>query len=184
MIRAFVAIPLPAELLETVEKLQGELKETDNAFSFVKKENVHFTLKFIGSVEQGEIERIRGKLHAWSANIASFSVSLNSIGCFPSAGNARVVWIGSEEGKEKLVALMKELEQLLPYHQEKREPAAHLTIARVKELRDKEGLKKFVEKYKEKELGSFAVEKIVLFQSVLSRGGAVYTPIEEYGLKR
>jgi 2'-5' RNA ligase len=52
----------------------------------------------------------------------------------------------------------------------------------VKSNRGRQELIRSVEKYREEELGTFQVEKIVLFKSDLTPTGPIYTPLREVRL--
>ena len=54
--RCFIAVDLPDDLREGVVKLQSRLKAVN--VKTVKKENLHFTLKFLGEIEEDKIHPI------------------------------------------------------------------------------------------------------------------------------
>ncbi len=84
-----------------------------------------------------------------------------------------------------MAALQKEVESSLEtigFEPEDRPFRPHLTLGRVKSSRGKEELIRIVEKYREEEIGTFQVEKIVLFKSDLTPTGPIYTPLREIKL--
>ena len=67
---------------------------------------------------------------------SAFPLSLAGCGAFPPSGQPRVLWIGVHQGLQEMRSLHREIgERLEPprYLPERREYAAHLTIARVKD---------------------------------------------------
>ena len=94
-----------------------------------------------------------------------------------------IVWVGVEDSV--LVSLMKTVNKELAFVRENdhEEEVAHLTIARVKTGKDKKGLQEFVKKFEKKEFGKMMVDKMILFESELTREGAVYKVVKEFELK-
>lgn len=180
--RSFIAIEINNEqilaALEELRKVKADLRP-------VGEQNLHLTLKFLGEIQEGDVEKIHAAMCSAFDAFGAFEVSLRGIGVFPSLSYARVVWIGFEKGREKLIDMQRALDEelgKLGFGREKKfEP--HLTIARVKSPLGKEELKKFVLARKESEFGSAAVEKIELKKSVLTPRGAIYTTLRECALR-
>jgi len=169
--RLFVAIDLPENVKEKLRKLQNELKELGN-FSFVK--DFHLTLKFLGEVSEDKIEEIKEKLQNIKVN--SFDLILNDLGVFPDEGYIRVIWVGCSnkevfELHEKIDDSLKDL-----FGKDNRF-SGHITLARVKFVKDRENLKK---KLNIKFSSSFKVDNFKLIKSELTRNGAVYSILEEF----
>src|SRR3989338_4861215 len=102
--RLFVAIELPEELRDYYSKIQDKIGADLANINWVKKENIHITLKFLGEVREERIAKVKKIL----ANIKfePFSLATKEIGVFPSESYIRVVWIGFIE-EEKLFELHK-----------------------------------------------------------------------------
>ena len=70
----------------------------------VKKENFHFTIIFLGEIDQAYIDSIRTRLS--ELLFEPIEIFYKTIGAFPSTNVARIIWIGIEEqGRRKLVDL-------------------------------------------------------------------------------
>ena len=184
-IRAFIAIELPANIIDALKKIQDELKDGSNKVAWGKPENIHLTIKFLGDIEAGKIDGITGLLEDAAAKNRSFAISVKGTGAFPKTDNPRVLWVGIEDNKN-LLPLYNNLEEgleSLGLKKEERSFKPHLTLGRVKLLSDKKLFKKRIEKYKDINLGQFTAEGICLFQSKLTPNGAVYVKLKEYRLQ-
>ncbi len=171
-LRLFISVDLPKELHYAIAQIVDGL--AGNGLNKVRVENMHFTLKFLGNVEQSRVEEIKEAL----AKIAfqPFSIKLKGVGVFPREQRARVVWVGCESAElEKLAFnINTALANMFP----KEEFLPHLTIARVKGKTD---LRKFLAEYKETEFGSFVVHAFCLKQSMLSGSGPAYSDLAVFG---
>ena len=55
MIRAFIAVELPDTLRQELAALQSELRSAGADVGWVKPENLHLTLKFLGDIEENQV---------------------------------------------------------------------------------------------------------------------------------
>lgn len=203
MKRLFVAVSVSEEVKERIKPVLSELSQTGADLKLVSLTHLHFTLKFLGDVEEKKIPEIEKKLAGIAENAKSFDVSVKGVGVFPSLERINVVWAGIEDSS--LVDLMKIVGKELDFAQQSNvfsgvpkfakanfkdirendhgKEVAHLTIARVKTGRNKEKLQEFVKKFQKKEFGSIKVDKITLYESELGREGAVHKVVREFELK-
>jgi len=174
-IRAFLAVDAggaldEAELLSLQERLIkiGDLK-------FIGKGQLHFTIKFFGEISPFYVEEIKGLLN--NLRITPFEVVLVGLGAFPTINRPRVLWIGVEEqGKNLMVDLSRKVEAILRgkiwFDPKPFEP--HLTIARIKNIRDKETLIQLINDHRNKIFGKLTVNELKLKKSILTPQGAIY----------
>ncbi len=171
--RCFISIDIPENIKKEIKKIQDYLPEF-----FGKKtevENLHLTLKFLGEVDEKEIEGVKNKLK--EIKFDKFEVRIDSLGVF-SEKFIKIVWLHLVN----CVDLQKEIdEKLKPLFEKEQRFMSHLTIARVKSLKDK---KKFLEALNNIEIPKlrFSVEKFKLKKSILSSKGPRYETLESYGL--
>ena len=57
--RLFVAVNLPPEVRDRMAAVQDQLRRAQADVSWVRAENVHVTVKFLGETEEKRLERIR-----------------------------------------------------------------------------------------------------------------------------
>ncbi len=180
MKRLFIAVPIAEEVKIKLRLLLQDLQDSKADLKMVSVENLHFTLKFLGDVDEEKISEIIDKLTV--INQKSFSLSLSGAGVFPSSERIGVLWVGINS--PELILLMKKINLALNYiHQEKNEEIPHLTITRVKSGRNKERLRELVQKYKNTSFGEMVVEKIILYESELGKERPKYSKIREFALQ-
>ena len=184
--RCFIAIELSQETTDVLRRIQDELKQSIHGVKWVKPDNIHLTLKFIGDVEKETLEQIKDIMTQAASQTEPFKIKLSSAGAFPTPERPRVIWIGIEEGKKESADITGSIEEkLIPLGIEKEDRAfhPHLTLARVKFLKDKSSVKNALTSLKVPQI-EMTAEKITLFQSTLSREGAIYSVLHESDLKK
>lgn len=179
-IRCFIAIELSQEIKEALIKIENELQETIRGVKWVEPENIHLTLKFLGHIENETVEKIKVILKEIATGTKPFKIKLSSAGVFPSPSQPRVIWVGIEEGKKEsseLANMIEEKTTPLGIEKEARAFHPHLTLARIKFLKDKSSVKNAFGSLKVPQVEMTAT-KITLFQSTLSPEGPTYTALE------
>jgi len=176
MVRSFIAIPCPDELKDKIVEIQSKIPSFCDA-KLVERENIHSTLKFLGDVDDNKIEEIKKQLE-FAKNLNEFKISLKGLGVFPNENYIRVIWIGVNE-PEKIVEIQKQIDENLSSLGFKKEKDfhPHFTIARIKSVTDKFGLKNFIKENSSKEFGSFMTKEVHLMESKLTPNGPVYSRI-------
>jgi 2'-5' RNA ligase len=184
--RLFVAVPFPAEVKNELGKLIDDWRRERDKVGWVKNDNLHLTLKFLGETPLEKLEGLKKNLAAGLNGSKAFTVSLSSAGAFPNLNRARVIWIGASEGKEKLSELAQRVEEAtvpLGFSADERAFSAHLTVGRVKDSPLSEGLLAKIRSCTF-EVRGIIVSEVVLYQSELAPGGSVYTPLERFELAK
>lgn len=171
--RIFISIDMPEEVKKEIKQIQDKLPEF-----FGKKteaENLHLTLKFLGEIDESMTEKVRDTLK--EVRLKKFETEIDSIGVF-SEKFIRIVWLhltGCEELQKEIDEKLKDL-----FEPEKRF-MSHLTIARVKSIKDKQEFLKKLKEIKIPEI-KFVVDNFRLKQSMLKEKGPRYEDIENYNL--
>src|SRR3989338_5305344 len=109
-IRTFIAVELNDRVKETIRNFQGQLKPLDCDISWVKPENAHLTLKFLGDVKIKTIPAVTETLADLCRGMHPFDTALTQPGVFPDLRHPRVVWIGLDDTEGKLGQLAGSLE--------------------------------------------------------------------------
>jgi 2'-5' RNA ligase len=174
--RSFIAIDVESPPLRA---LLEELRAVGGGVRTVAPENLHITLRFLGEIEEGRAGDVGGAMEEVCRSLSPFPLSFQGVGVFPGLKRIRVVWVGVQEGKERLLALQGALEEALQglgFPREKRFHP-HLTLGRVKSPRDTEELRRFVEERRTAEYGVQRVERVLLKKSVLTPQGPLYSDL-------
>lgn len=182
-IRTFIAIEIPEQVKTKIAALQNQLKKENERVSWTKSDNIHLTLKFLGNVEENQIELMAQKLHKALQNVSSFHFAVKNLGGFPNLKRPRVLWVGIEEPTHQLSALAKKIEDALAemgFPKEKRKFSPHLTLGRVKTALSRKFLQKFTQL--SLEAGTVQVEEVVIMKSTLKPTGAEYSPLKRIKL--
>lgn len=167
-------------LLDEIENVKSQLASTNAKIKLVERENLHFTLKFLGEIDPGLIEKIYEVLV--SISFGPFRIRLGRLGAFPSTSNPRVVWIGVLEGEDELSKIHKQIDERLErlgFRRDREKYVPHLTIARVKGSRNKGELIRKIMELGDIELGEMTVNHIRLKQSILTPKGPIYKTLRE-----
>lgn len=184
--RVFIAIELPDKIKKELALIQGRMKPTPNKIKWVEPSSLHITLKFLGEIKEEILQNVFRTVEEVAAEFLPFYIEIKGAGTFPDNSNPRVIWMGIEEGASQLSLLARQLEEKLSregFPPEKRKWVPHLTLGRVKHLRDREDMKKIINQEQETSGGRVKVEKITVMQSRLTPQGAIYTPLQCFSLK-
>jgi 2'-5' RNA ligase len=151
------------------------------------KDNLHITLEFLGDLTDVEIADVCNAVSEVAKKHGSFSINLNKILYGPPKKMPpRMVWAEGEKSDE-LAELKESLQELLlekiSYRPEGRGFTPHITLARISEWEFKKfDLEERPEINEDIDL-VFTVESIEAMESVLKRGGPIYTVLESCELK-
>jgi RNA 2',3'-cyclic 3'-phosphodiesterase len=185
-IRSFIAIPLNPEIISRIEKTQKELKTLPADVKWVNPQSIHLTLKFLGNIEEGNIETIAQGIQNGMRGFKPWSAAVKNMGAFPSLRSPRVVWVGLDDQGGRLVTLQNHIEKemsRLGFEEEARKFSPHLTLGRVRSPKGKNELVKYLLDERERVFGEIKVDRVILFKSELKPTGAVYTVLKEFTLR-
>jgi 2'-5' RNA ligase len=180
--RGFIAIDI--NNTQNVLNLLQEITNSNADVKLVEPQNIHITLKFLGDVEETNIDEIEQIMKDSVKGIKPFLLKLRGTGVFPNHNYIRIVWIGIKgtEVIEKISRSIDEGLSQLGFKREKRGFSAHLTIGRVKTAKNKQLLLTAIEKYKDFDFSTHEVNSIKLKKSVLTPKGPIYTTLREVKL--
>jgi len=183
--RAFIAVEFDQAIRERLAEAATRLRATSTGVKWVSPEQMHLTLKFLGEVEESAADEVAVVMAEAVAGIAPFEVRVSGLGAFPPQGAPRVVWAGLDDSANHLKRLHVRLDSgvaELGVEREGRPFTAHLTLGRVKDPRASQGVRAAIEREAAADFGVQRVEELVLFQSVLSPSGPIYTPLRRQRL--
>ncbi len=177
--RAFVSVNIEdEELKKKIKKVAEEIKNNENGINITKEENLHFTLKFLGEISEDERAEIVKNLSKIS--LPSFDIHIKDLGVFPEFNFIRIIWIGGYS--QELNKLAEEVDKGSINIKSNEGFVPHITIARVKFVKDKEALKKRLNSFLNLDFGLYRVTKFYLMESKLLPQGPIYRPLNEFKL--
>ncbi|MEK6950118.1 MAG: RNA 2',3'-cyclic phosphodiesterase [Nanoarchaeota archaeon] len=180
MKRLFIGVPLSEEVKRAFSLLLEKLKATEADLKLVAPDNLHFTVKFLGEVEEQKIGEVQEKLREVLKSLKPFSLQLQGIGAFPGRERINSIWVAA--ASREFVVLMKNVDQALDFicQENHGEEVPHATLARVKTGKNKERLQQLLEEFKPTDFGTMRVDKVVLYESELGKEGPVYKVVGEF----
>jgi 2'-5' RNA ligase len=146
----------------------------------VKPQNIHITLRFLGDITLGMVEKIDKEMQ--SVVFKPFDVEIKGVGAFPNVKYARVVWAGIQQGTDELMSVFDQLEprlRQLGFAPDSKGFSPHLTIARVRSGRSKQALIDCVNGLIAFEFGMVHADCLRLKKSVLTPQGPIYSTLKE-----
>jgi 2'-5' RNA ligase len=174
LIRAFFGLPLPEPQRRDLGRYLEGCMAIAPDFRWARADNLHITVRFIGSVERALVEGIADRLEGSSG--LAFQLALGDVGLFRRSRLARVVWLGVREGTDALQALAGRVEtecRNAGLEPETRPFQPHLTLARAR-ARDGASLPELPAVPR---LEPWTADELVLYSSHLGKGGAIHEPI-------
>ncbi|KUK01395.1 MAG: RNA 2',3'-cyclic phosphodiesterase [Methanobacteriales archaeon] len=182
-IRSFLAIDVDNPLKDKIIEVQKILDEANAQLKFVEPENLHFTLKFFGQINNNMIKELSRIIKEKIGSYKPFKLKIEGIGVFPNKNYMRVIWLGAKNPK-KFSEIQKAFDEQFSKLGFKKEKSyiPHLTIARVKGGKNKDKLLKKIEELENIQIGEMQIKELKLKKSELRPEGPVYTTIKTFKL--
>jgi RNA 2',3'-cyclic 3'-phosphodiesterase len=184
VLRAFVALEVPGQVLDALVDFQRSLSNTGADLKLVERENLHFTIKFLGYITDTQIEEAKSRLGKIS--IPGAEIEVRGTGAFPKAANPRVVWAGAAPKDEDTVSsIAREVARSLEGIGERddRPFRAHITLARVRSPKNSRLLEELILNEADRPFGVAKLADLKLKSSVLTSSGPIYEDIGVYPLR-
>ncbi len=146
---------------------------------WVEPENMHLTLKFFGEIAENKIPAICQAMQKSASKSKPFTLSIANTGLFGSRYDPKVIWFGINKNEvlqnltENIFAEL----QAVDFTRDRQNFVPHLTIGRIKEIKDKSLFQQIISKYNTLDIQQEHVGEIVLYESILDRKGPTYVKI-------
>lgn len=195
--RLFLAVPLPPDVIELVDRTVADLQKEGWPIRWTAPGHAHVTLHFLGEIEPERAQILRMALPEVVARHQAFALRTADLGVFPKMKRPRVLWLGLYGPAHRLHALRDAIgEHLAEYEFEldEREFHPHITLGRVRDtrntrIRDLPGaIRARFERAAEsgevthRSPRPIPVEEVQLVRSHLGREGARYEIVERFPL--
>jgi len=186
-LRLFIAIDIGDKVRSNITSKLRDISRLSIKIRVLKPENIHLTIKFLGSADSIIVPSIIDNINDAVSNTAPFNLEVKGIGAFPNAKKSRIIWAGlTSKNMDIFQKLYESIEQRmirLSFDKEERQFKPHLTLARIKSPEKNSKIKNYIEKNTEFGFGTINVNSVKLMKSTLLTGGAKYDCISELLLK-
>lgn len=176
-IRTFIAVPASPIIRSGAKRLAQQLRPAAGYVKWVPPENLHWTLQFLGEVEDLEIPAVCSAVVAAAADLEGFELSARGAGAFPTPERPRTLWMGAGAGAQAMVALHTAIQKNLDrlgYRSEKRRFVPHVTLGRVGRSDHPQSIVRELSHLAEFDGGSMRVDEVTVYSSTLQSDGPVY----------
>lgn len=176
-IRSFIAIDVTSrEIKNRITQVQDDLEASGSILRRVEVEKLHLTVWFLGEIPKSMLDRVADAMK--NLSFQAFTLKFRGLGYFPGRGRINVIWVGVTDHSGTVTQIFGQLKSLLTpigFRPDREEFSPHLTIFRVKSVREKNSLIKQIEAHRDFEFGEQRVENVSLKKSVLLPAGPIYT---------
>lgn len=176
--RCFLAVPLRPPALAAAQEVLQRLRADVDAVRWARPETLHITLHFFGSISD---ERAAVALEALNPVVSAtphFEVAIDTLGSFPEHSRPRVLWLGGSRPSTALLDLADSVRNRLrelTFPVDERPFRAHVTLGRPREQWPREARAAWDDARSHGiATETFVADRVVLFESVIGRGAAVY----------
>lgn len=189
MKRIFVAVNLPAEIREKLSNIQEDIiamypeNSGEKMAKWVKKENLHITLLYIGEIQDKAEPRAKKALKEVAENYDAIPIAFNKVSYGPDENiPPKLVWVKLRENEE-LTKLAKEIkakmvEKSILERPNKLPFQGHITLGRIRQWQWK-NIDPEERPNIEQDINlSFTAKSVELMESKLRRHGAEYGVIQ------
>ena len=185
--RTFIALPLPADWQYALSAAISQLSPSipPDAVRWTAPANIHLTLRFLGATDPATVPAIIARLRQSLPATPPPALSLCELGTFPPRREPRIIWAGLAgdlEMLDKLQSVAESAAVSLGWPAERRPFSPHLTLGRVRDRASTSQRRTILRAITTATIPPASIwqpDAILLYRSVLTPQGAVYTIIGE-----
>ena len=182
--RTFVALLLPEDWMAYLAGVVGNLAPRTSGMSWVRPENFHLTIRFLGDLGESGVRRVCDQVTEAASTLTAPAARLGELGAFPNLARPRVLWLGFSEGRAEVETLGKSVNDALRrggFGPPDKPFRPHLTLARVRD--GARGLEAVREAALPPRPAAGLLDRIDVMKSDLHPAGARYTALTEVRLR-
>lgn len=176
--RTFIAVAAEGEVHAAAQTAIDRLQSAAENVKWVAPENLHWTLHFLGDLDDVEVAAVCRRTLEAANLVEPFLLTAQGVSAFPKVERPRTLYLGAGQGSDELIRLHGELESRLAdlgFRGERRRFVPHLTLGRVgRGSHGGEVLAERVAKLSNYEGGQMEVAEATVFASELGPAGPMY----------
>ena len=182
--RTFLCFPVPMEVRSKKNMLYSTLEKSPAQIKWVKNDNLHLTLKFIGYTTESQISKIINILSKITIDYKPFQLIINKTGCFPKKERPRTLFLGVDGQINSLNDLFQNIEtelEKIDIEKDRNQFFPHITLAKIKYPQaHTPDIDLFLKSsYDPIDL---SLDRVQFFSSELLPSGAIYTLLKTFPL--
>jgi len=164
----------------SVDEVKREVGSLEVGGKWVEDENLHFTYRFLGYVEEDRIPQIVKVLKVKLKGLEPPLVRYRGLGTFNRNGRPSVLWVGVES--DGVLKVKERIDQGLAVFGYAPEASfvPHVTLMRIKRMRHKAKFKGYLFKMRDFLFAERVERKVSLVESRLTPEGPKYSVLEEF----
>lgn len=177
--RTFLALDIDGPVRAALAGAAGGLDAGDAKMRLVAEDNIHVTLKFLGDIADEDLAAVARCASQAATGVEPFDFDVRGIVCVPADRRVRMIWAGVTDPTGRMSELRGRLDEALTGlgdREDNRRFTPHVTLARVKFIRDSARLRAAAAVLGEKGFGTQHAGELVVYTSRLTPAGPVYTP--------
>ena len=181
-IRCFLAFPISGKLKEKFKHILHELQDTRADVKWVKSENIHLTLKFLGDIEESKLENISSVVRDCCRGFGPVTPYLTELGAFPDMHHPKIWWGALDDSKKGIEGIVEVLERELAklgIAKEDHPFKPHITIGRMRSSAKLKDVIHVIRQITFEDTTEEIFDKIVLYKSTLTPQGPIYEVVTE-----
>ena len=178
MLRLFVALPLPDDIADAVQKTQSGLERA----AWSKRDNLHITLRFVGEVDETQATDLDFALA--DIRSAPFELALQGSGFF-GHDKPHAAWMGvaPNEALNQLQRACERACRQVGLAPDRRAYTPHVTTCYLQNGHDLEAVLAYQARHHLFKAGPWTADRFYLYASHLSKkGSSLYSVEAEYPL--
>lgn len=175
--RTFIAVTASPEVCRAALKLMRQLRPAAGDVKWVAEQNLHWTLQFLGEVDDLQLPEVCDRVIAAVAEIEVFDIEARGAKAFPSADRPRTLWLGAGAGADQMIKLQKKMDhslRKLGFRGENRRFVPHLTLGRAGRGGRPQSLATELAALADFDAGKMPVDEVTVYSSQLTRDGPIY----------
>ncbi len=182
-LRTFIALEIPEEPRQRLaEQLKAWSRAYPQGINWVKPENLHLTLLFIGETPTAVVPQVTRSLALKCEDLQPYGLEILGVELYPAL-NPRLLWVKLKAEDSGIFSLPKTLAKALePYglKPDLKPLKLHITLGRIKAPQSASREREFLQT--ELSGGGYMYDTISFYKSSLQPDGPVYTALEQYKL--
>lgn len=185
MPRTFIAFEIDPFNQKYLANLKDRLDWGNASIKWVKADNIHLTLKFLGDISQSQVDLIKGTFPRLFTGFKPVAAEITRLGAFPNSKHPKILWAGLTGEIEAISIIVVRLEQeleLLGFPKEQKMFSSHITIGRVRPENKSNKIGETLQSFKIEPVLRQNLDTITFYESTLTPQGPVYVPLAKAAL--